>query len=143
MRYFQRLLGCIGLGSILLTPAFLSQGCRDKEIARLTTVYGKVTDQAGQPVDSVTILFSGIKGVSGGVPIQETLTDLNGSYELVVDVPRKYHSASIASSLDFEPLRSMYSSQNRLIYENDVQKASCCFVTIGEKTKYEFVLLPK
>ena len=41
------------------------------------------------------------RGVSGGDPIRETLTDANGSYEFVVDVPRNYHSASILSSLDF------------------------------------------
>ncbi|MFB9292027.1 carboxypeptidase-like regulatory domain-containing protein [Persicitalea jodogahamensis] len=138
-----RFLAQTGFGLSVVALVILNQGCKPKEIARLTTVYGKVTDQAGQPVDSVTILFAGHKGVTGGIPIDETLTDSTGAYELVVDVPRKYLYASIVSSLNFEPLRSKYSSQNRLIFMNDVQQGSCCTVTLGGKTKYDFVLLPK
>jgi hypothetical protein len=133
-----------GVLSFLFLSFVLSNtsGCIRK-LDRTTVVYGRVTDQAGQPVDSVTILFAGHKGVSGGVPIKETLTDSNGSYEIVVDVPKKYLYASIVSSLDFESLSSKYSSQNRLIYENGVQKSTCCIVVMGGKTKYDFVLLPK
>lgn len=133
----------IQLALWLSCAALLCESCIFNEPARRTTVYGKVTDQAGQPVDSVTILFAGTIGVSAGFPIKETLTDSNGSYELVVDVPRKYHSPGISLSLRMESLRSRYSIQNRLIYENGVQTRICCFVAMGGKTKYDFVLLPK
>ncbi|HEY9772167.1 MAG TPA: carboxypeptidase-like regulatory domain-containing protein [Coleofasciculaceae cyanobacterium] len=129
------------LAFLLITAALLSESCHNNEPARLTRVYGKVTDQAGQPVDSVTILFAGTVGVTGGFPIKETLTDSNGSYELVVDVPRRYHSPSINLSFERQELLDKYLKY--LVYENGVQKGSCCFVVMGGKTKYDFVLLPK
>ena len=140
-RPVQRSLAHSGLVFLLIITAFLAESCRDKGPARLTRVYGKVTNQAGQPVDSVTILFAGTKGLSAGFPIKETLTDSSGSYELAVDVPRKYHSPGI--NLFFEQQELLDKYLDFLVYENGVQKGSCCFVTIGEKTKYDFVLLPK
>jgi hypothetical protein len=127
----------------VLFALFSAQSCKWGKDARLTTVYGKVIDQAGQPVDSVTILFAGHKGVSGGVPIKETLTDSIGSYSLMVNVPKEYLYASIRLSLRLETLRNKYSSQNRLIYRDGVEQNSCCNVTMGGKTNYDFVLLPK
>ena len=141
MRSLQRPLVYAGLISVLFVVALLVEGCRDKEPARLTRVYGKVTDQAGQPVDSVTILFAGTKGFSAGFPIKETLTDSSGSYELVVDVPRKYHSAGI--NLFFERQELLDKYLDFLIYKDGVQQGSCCNVRMGGKTKYDFVLLPK
>lgn len=80
---------------LILFALFFAQSCKWGKDSRLTTVYGKVTDQAGQPVDSVSIIFAGHKGVSGGVPIKETYTDSTGTYQIMVDVPRKYLYASI------------------------------------------------
>jgi len=127
----------------VLFALFSAQSCKWGKDARLTTVYGKVIDQAGQPVDSVTILFAGHKGVSGPVPIKKTHTDSTGAYLIVVDVSKAYLYASIVSSLNIESLRSKYSSQNRLIYRDGVEQNSCCNVTMGGKTNYDFVLLPK
>ena len=110
---------------------------------RMTKVSGRVTDQAGQPVGGVTLLLSGSIGVSSGFPIKETLTDSTGAYELMVDVPRKYHSASIRPTLRIESLRSKYSSVNMLIYKNGIQTGTCCFVRIGKNNRYDFTLLPK
>jgi hypothetical protein len=129
---------------VLLSVFLLMGGCNPFPLFdRTTKVYGKVTDQAGQPVDSVTILLGGTIGVSAGFPIKETLTDANGAYELVVDVSRKYHSAGIRPSLRIESLRSKYSSENMLIYKNGIETRTCCSVTIGKSNKYDFILLPK
>jgi hypothetical protein len=130
------------LSFLFLSLVFSNTSGCIRKLDRTTVVHGKVTDQTGQPVDSVTILFAGTIGVRAGFPIKETLTDSNGSYELVVDVPRKYHSASINLSFSRrqELLDKYYES---LVYENGVQTGTCCFVVMGGKTKYDFVLLPK
>jgi hypothetical protein len=141
--YFAKLLKASALQALSLVAVLLLMGGCKKEGARMTAVYGKVTDQTGQPVDSVTILFAGTLKFSAGFPIKETLTDSSGSYELVVDVPKEYNSAGITASLRSESLRGKYSAENRLIYKNSVQTNNCCNSTIGKKTKYDFVLLPK
>lgn len=141
MSSLRRLLGCAGLASLLITAALLFQSCRDKEPALLTKVYGKVTDQAGQPIYGMTVIFAGGKGFSGGFPIDRTQTDSTGKYELRVKVPRKYLYASINLSFERPELLDKY--LEFLVYEDGVQKATCCVVTIGEQNKYDFVLLPK
>ena len=139
----QMLLAIGSRAFLLLAVALLTQGCQLWETNRLTIVHGQVTDQAGQPVDSVTILLAGTKGVSAGFPIAETLSDSSGWYELAADVPKEYHSPGISLSLRTASLRSQYSVLDMLIYEDGVQTRICCFVRMGGKTNYDFVMLPR
>ncbi|MPR34471.1 hypothetical protein [Salmonirosea aquatica] len=137
----HRLLGKIGLAYSPIIIVLLIESCRNKEVARLTTVYGKVTDQAGQPVDSVTIGMQGYEGWLGGLPIDKVYTNQKGEYELVVDVPLRYSYAGVQLNFEYRSLLDSY--YDWLIYKNDVKTGDCCIVTMGGKTKYDFTLLPK
>lgn len=125
----------------LITATLIVESCRLKANARVTTVYGKVTDQAKQPVDSVTVRIHGSKGFTGGASIGSTRTDSKGEYELVVDVPKEYSGVDMTITLGYETLRSRYKEQ--LTFEDGVQQNTCCPLSIGKKRNYDFVLLPK
>lgn len=125
--------------TILFLGSF--QTCRLKADARITTVHGKVTDQAKQPVDSVTVRMNGSKGFTGGAPIGTTRTNAKGEYELVVDVSKEYDGVNMNISLRYEALRKRYEGQD--VFIDGVQQNTCCPLSLGKKRNYDFVLLPK
>ncbi|NIJ54656.1 hypothetical protein [Dyadobacter arcticus] len=56
---------------------------------RTTVIYGKVTDQNHQAVDSILVVAGGLWDFNIEV-VKQIYTDENGNYELVIDVPKKY-----------------------------------------------------
>lgn len=122
--------------------ALLLEGCGLGKDARVTTVYGKITDQAGLPIDSMTVIMFGGKGLSsGGVPIGETKTNSEGQYELVVDVPKAYSRVDAILHFEYQSLLDKYYEQ--LVFQDGVRRGSCCKLSLGRKTNYDFVMLPK
>ncbi|MEO6281861.1 MAG: carboxypeptidase-like regulatory domain-containing protein [Dyadobacter sp.] len=122
--------------ALLLSDCFLKQD-------GTTTIYGTVTDQNGLPVDSILVTFSGVQDFKYE-QLKETFSDKNGNYEMVVEVPKRYSSAlgNIPYSSKNNPkykrgYRDFYSKKN------GISTGSCCFASIGEKTKYDFQLIPK
>ena len=108
---------------------------------RTTKVYGKVTDQAGQPIDSMAVIMLGhVRLSSGNVPIGQANTNSKGEYELVIDVPKRYAKVSAVIHSDYSSISNKY-----LEYEvfKDGVRHSCCTLVLGEKTNYDFVMLPK
>ena len=121
---------------IQLNSCFLKQD-------QTTTVYGTITDQNGEPVDSILVLASGVE-FNRETTLKEAYSDKNGYYEMVVDVPKKYHSAS--SLIPALPIKNpkferFYSGYD--IQKNGKSTNNCCIAPIGEKTKYDFQLIPK
>jgi hypothetical protein len=126
------------IGSIALSHSscFLKQD-------RTTVVYGSITDQKGQPVDSIMVIIQGMRALTYET-LEKTYSDKNGNYEIVIDVPKKFHATSSlipALPLSNPKFQRLYSSYDVLI--NNKPTNSCCIGTVGKKTKYDFQLIPK
>ncbi|WP_215232316.1 hypothetical protein [Dyadobacter linearis] len=122
--------------SFLLSQCFLTQD-------RTTVVYGTITDQNGEPVDSILVTIKGVDGFKYE-RLKEVYSVEDGSYELVVDVPRKYGSANVVvpfGSYDNPKYERNY--QGKKTSKNDQLTNNCCKASIGDKTKYDFQLIPK
>jgi len=110
---------------------------------RTTTVYGTITDQNGAPVDSILVLASGVE-YNRETTLKEAYSDKSGNYEMVIDVPKKYHSAS--SLIPALPIKNPRFERLYLgydVFKNGERTSNCCTASIGEKTKYDFQLIPK
>ncbi|KAA0991870.1 hypothetical protein [Dyadobacter aurulentus] len=112
-------------------------------IDRTTVVYGTITDQNDQPVDSILVVIDGVKGFKYET-LKQVYSGEDGSYELVVDVPKRFSSTNII--IDTSPIDTAGSERpfKRIrIEKNGNRTSNCCFASIGEKTKYDFQLIPK
>jgi hypothetical protein len=110
---------------------------------RTTVVYGSITDQKGQPVDSILVMASGLKFYNGTV-LSETYSSSTGEFELVVEVPKKYSAINV--EIPFLPVRNAKFEANYVgfkIQKDDKSTNNCCVASIGKKTKYDFQLIPK
>ena len=127
---------------VLLSVFLMIGGCNPFPLFdRTTNVYGKVTDQVGQPIDSMAVIMLGhVRLSSGNVPIGQASTNSKGEYELVIDVPKRYAKVSAVIHSDYSSISNKY-----LEYEvfKDGVRHSCCTLVLGEKTNYDFVMLPK
>ena len=117
-------------------------GCFLKQ-DRTTTVYGTITDQNGQPVDSILVLVQGVKYLTYQ-DLASVYSDENGNYEIVMEVPKKFNSVN--SGIPAIPLQNMkfekfYKGYDVMKDGNSV--SNCCFSSIGQKTRYDFQLMPK
>ncbi|CAG5068216.1 hypothetical protein DYBT9623_00945 [Dyadobacter sp. CECT 9623] len=134
MTRFNRILFLINLVSLSGCGVFTD---------RTTVVYGTITDQNGEPVDSILVSIDGVKGFR-----YETLKQVSpnnvGSYELLVEVPKKFSSVNII--VDTSPVENVGVERpykKLLVKKNDKSTNNCCSASIGEKTKYDFQLIPK
>ena len=135
MKTIRRLLICLCL-TFSLSHCFLKQD-------RTTVVYGTITDERGQPVDSILVAIDGVKGFKYET-LKQVYSGADGSYELVVDVPRKYGSANILipfGLVDNPKFERNYEGFS--LEKNDKPTRNCCTASIGNKTKYDFQLIPK
>ncbi|MCE7060923.1 hypothetical protein [Dyadobacter sp. CY343] len=110
---------------------------------RTTVVYGTITDQNGEPVDSILVSIDGVKGFMYET-LKEVYSGKDGSYELVVEVPRKYGSVNVLvpfGSFDNPKYDMNYKDVN--VKKNEIATRNCCSASIGNKTKYDFRLIPK
>jgi hypothetical protein len=122
--------------SAMLSSCFLKQD-------RTTTVYGTITDQNGLPVDSILVIVKGVQFLKYDA-LAEMVSDQNGNYELMIDVPKKFSDINVVI-----PFGSSVNPKFQKLYKdfrilrNDVLTNNCCTAQIGEKTKYDFQLTPK
>jgi len=121
---------------IQLSSCFLKQD-------RTTTVYGTITDQDGEPVDSILIVFAGVQGFKYD-SLAGSYSNSKGKFETVLEIPKKYHTTNVVipfgSSINPKFQKNF---KDYRIYKNDNQTNNCCIATIGQKTKYDFQLIPK
>ena len=127
---------------ILSIIGFLVNGCFLKQ-DRTTMIYGTITDQKGQPVDSITVMLSGFQGFKYEI-LKQVYSDDSGRYELVVEVPSKFGSAdvSVPFGSKLNPKYQKY-YKGKTSHKNDEFTNNCCSASIGQKTKYDFQLIPR
>jgi hypothetical protein len=129
------LITCLCL-SFLLSQCFLTQD-------RTTVVYGTITDQNGQPVDSILVLIKGARAFRYETLLQ-VYSGEDGSYELVVDVPRRFSSANLIVPFgSYVNPKFQKNYKGKKTFKNDQFTTGCCSVLIGDKTKYDFELIPR
>ncbi|MCF0038516.1 hypothetical protein [Dyadobacter fanqingshengii] len=124
------------LATTLLSSCFLKQD-------RTTTVYGTITDQNGEPVDSIMVLAQGMHYLIFE-SLQHTYSDSNGHFEMVIEVPKRFGTIDI--SVPFYPkenpkFQKYYKGKKTI--KNDMATSNCCITSVGKKTKYDFQLIPK
>jgi len=121
---------------------FLS-GCIDRH-DRTSSVYGHINDENGDPVDSILVTLHAFN-ISKERLLDAVYTDENGNYEMITDVPKGFSSLSVSSP--FWPLKNpkfmMFYQGFSFIYKNDQQTNNCCNARVGERTKYDFKLMPR
>lgn len=108
---------------------------------RTTVIYGKVTDQNQEAVDSILVEVSGAWTFLNSEVINQVYTDKSGHYEMVIEVPRKYGNLNI--SIPYLPVQNSKFQDNYMldiVWKNG--KVNCCYASIGEKTEYNFQLQP-
>lgn len=109
---------------------------------RVTTVTGRVINEAEEPVDSARVFMTSIGFIRGGIPIGDvTYTDADGNFELVVDVPKEYKRVSVGISFNHS-LAFSNKYKDYTYNQRDMNTGStCCPVKIGSKTTYDFTLI--
>ncbi|WP_157488040.1 hypothetical protein [Dyadobacter crusticola] len=122
--------------SCLMTSCFLKQD-------RTTVVYGKIKDGRGQAVDSILVICQGLRNLT-----YETITskysDESGEYEIAVEVPSKFTAANVtAPFLSLENPKYLRLFKDKISSKNGKSTGNCCIAQIGEKTRYDFELVPK
>jgi hypothetical protein len=62
----------------------------------------------------------------------------------VIDVPKKFNSVDIVIpfGIDINP-KYQNNYKGNHVRKNDAATNNCCIASIGEKTKYDFQLIPK
>jgi hypothetical protein len=121
---------------------FQLSGCFLKQ-DRTTVVYGSITDQKGQPVDSILIILKGVQNLKYD-SLGASYSNTNGEFEILQDVPKKYTTVNVVipfGSYTNPNFQKNYKSYK--IYKNDQQTNNCCTAVIGQKTKYNFELVPR
>ncbi|TDB63315.1 hypothetical protein [Arundinibacter roseus] len=126
---------------LLIILSTFSTSCEIR-LRRVTTVYGRVIDEAKQPVDSI-LIFLGSSGFSkAGITLAETFSDQDGNYSFTLDVPKGYGAVTVGIPYDQNPkFTENYSGMK--VFENSQQTNSCCSAAIGSKTHYDFLLINK
>ena len=124
------------LATTLLSSCFLKQD-------RTTTVYGTITDQNGEPVDSIVVIFKGVKNFKYD-SLNGAYSNSKGEFAILQEVPKKYYTVNIlipfGSSINPKFQKNF---KDYKIYKNDNQTSNCCTASIGQKTKYDFQLIPR
>ncbi|WP_247235525.1 carboxypeptidase-like regulatory domain-containing protein [Telluribacter sp. SYSU D00476] len=131
-----------GWASFLLLTVLFSNttGCISF-LDRTTTVYGRVTDDSQQPIDSLEVELSGVFTFGGGLPLATTYTDSEGNYKITYKVPKDFSRGNvfiIPSGKKFDKYKREY-----LIYVDGNLTSSCCRIPIGTSKNYDFLLLNK
>lgn len=79
---------CLWISALCLFVIFVLQGCSIFS-DRTTSVYGTITDENGQPIDSIEVEVYGGK-LNGFYHMATTLSDSTGHYEIVLEVAGKF-----------------------------------------------------
>jgi hypothetical protein len=122
--------------ALLLSNCFLKQD-------RTTTIYGTVTDQNGQPVDSILVIVEGVQDFRYD-RLKETFSHIDGRYEMVVEVPKHYSSVIVNVPYGkSENPKYMRDYVDFFVSKDGAKTNNCCSASVGRKTKYDFQLIPK
>ncbi|WP_157488038.1 hypothetical protein [Dyadobacter crusticola] len=122
--------------TLLLNSCFLKQD-------RTTTVYGTITDEKGQSVDSILVIFQGMKDLNLEI-LSSEFSDQKGEYDIVMEVPKKFTSINV--TIPFFPAENskyMRLFKTKRSTKNGQSTGNCCIAQIGEKTRYDFELIAK
>jgi len=120
----------------------LVNGCFLKQ-DRTTVIYGIITDQNGQPVDSILVMINGVQGFKYET-LKQVFSNKDGKYELVVEVPRKFGSADVVVPFGLSDNPKYQTNYiGKKTYLDDKFTKTCCNASIGQKTKYDFQLIPR
>jgi hypothetical protein len=140
--YLQRLARLLHSASLLFGLVFLLTSCFLKQ-DRTTVIYGTITDQNQQPVDSILVLVDGTKFLTHE-QLKQVYSDENGNYELVVEVPKKFGAVNVlipfGSSINPKYQKNY---KGKKTFRDDKFTSNCCSASIGQKTKYDFQLIPR
>ncbi|KQS31071.1 carboxypeptidase-like regulatory domain-containing protein [Dyadobacter sp. Leaf189] len=123
-----------------LFAIFVMQKCKSI-FSNTTTVYGRITDEKGIPVDSIMVRVVGSK-IHGSQNMAETLSDSSGGYEIVVEVAGKFTSVNCLippNSPGNVKYKSGYSGYD--VYKDG--KSAGFSVEKGEKNNIDFKLKSK
>jgi hypothetical protein len=121
---------------------FQLSGCFLKQ-DRTTVVYGTITDEKGQPVDSIMVIVSGIEFYHS-TNLSKVYSDKEGQYNILVDVPKKFDVVDViitSSSPENTKYRKEFNGYKTK--KDDALTNNCCTASVGQKTKYDFQLIPK
>jgi hypothetical protein len=138
----QRRTSLLYSATFIFGLVFLLTGCFLKQ-DRTTVVYGTITDQNQEPVDSIMVQVDGVQGFKYET-LKQFYSDENGNYELVVEVPKKYGSVNVL--VPFGSSNNPKFQKNfkgKKTYRNEKFTSNCCSAAIGQKTKYDFQLIPR
>lgn len=122
--------------ALFLNSCFLKQD-------RTTVVYGTITDEKGQPVDSILVLVKG-REWSKGTTLSQTFSNSSGEYELLLDVPKKFDGVDVIipfGSIINPKFQSLF--KDFYVKKNGQSTNNCCIAQIGEKTRYDFKLIAR
>ncbi|WP_342086195.1 carboxypeptidase-like regulatory domain-containing protein [Dyadobacter sp. OTU695] len=117
--------------------------CDKDKGERTTSIYGRVTDQNQQPVDSIMVEVDGMRNLDSE-ELKYTYTDEDGNYELVLEVPEKYISINVL--IPYLPIRNPKFQERykvEKIFKNGQQTSSCCISSVGGKVQWDFELMPQ
>jgi hypothetical protein len=135
-RHKIRKFATLTLLSLCFTSCFLKQD-------RTTTVYGTITDENGQPVDSILVIAQG-QDFLHYKTIGQTYSSKSGEYEITLEVPKEFHSLNV--TVPFLPVenpkyQNFYKDQK--ITKDGRRTKNCCTADIAKKTRYDFELISK
>lgn len=136
-------------GTFLLLAALSLNGCFLKQDRtaqdrtaqdRTTMVYGTVMDKYKKPLEGAKISILSVSGLYKNELLREVYTNKTGEYEIAFDIPKKHRSIHLSLPIvdltQFQNYPSGY-----LLYKDGIETQECCPARIGEKTKYDFIVL--
>lgn len=109
----------------------------DGIFSRETTIYGRVTEITGQPVDSVQFVITAHKDLGNIKALFRVLSDHDGNYEAILDAPKGYAGIGISvAGVDNPAFHLVYRGYG--VYKDGNKVNYCCTVRVGGKVRYDF-----
>lgn len=128
--------GAVGLALVV--------GGSCKKPDRVTHIYGVVTDTNAEPVEGVKILIMGYRTLSLARldELKHVFTDKEGKYSVTVEPGKRHSSVDVVNQyFNDDKLNANYESY--ISTKNGQHITHCCPADIGQKTEYNFTLLPR
>ena len=141
-RFYSQQIMIIQPVYILCFISFLMSSC-SLQLDRTTSVYGTITDQNNQPVDSILVVIDGAKFLFQE-PLKEVYSDDKGKYEITVEVPKKYNAVDVGIPFGLVDNPKYEKNYRGITVKKDGKETkNCCNAAVGNRTKYDFELIPK
>jgi hypothetical protein len=113
-------------------------------LERETVAYGLITDEDGEPVDSILVILARSLAISDRETLGKTYSNKLGFYEVIADVPNKWWSAHL--NIPFWPEENKKYQDLYKSYEfskNQKSAGGSGLLSIGLKTRCDFTLISK